>query len=342
VIQIAAYTSGVNAPGARYRVQQMIQPLRARGISMREYPAPFGSYPPSIKPLRPLWGGITVVERLGAALRGRLADMTLLQREMVSTLITVERFTKAPRVADVDDAIWLHNRRTAETLARMCETVVCGNAFLAENFAQWNQNVVVVPTAVDSARFVPGAERVGAELIGWSGTSSGFKFLYQIEPALARVLRAAPGAKLRVISDRQPVFKLLPPAQVEFIRWRPEREVETLQDLSVGIMPLENSDWSRGKCSFKMLTYMACAVPVVASPVGMNSEVFAHGECGLPAETAENWESALLALLDCPEQRRRMGATGRRIVLDHYSTDVISEKLATVLTQVAGAHCNRK
>jgi glycosyltransferase involved in cell wall biosynthesis len=337
MMKVAAYTGGDSVPSARYRVRQLVEPLRRRGVDIVEYPARFGSYPPRERVKHPVWGAMALVERAVASIHSWKADVTLLQREMLSKLFTVERLTHRPRVLDVDDAIWLLSERTAERLARSAELVVCGNAYLRERFAGWNPTTTIIPTAVDVSRFRPAPERRSADapVIGWSGTSSGHAYLAAIEPALRRVLASHPSASLRIISDRRPRLTSLPAEQVVFVPWSPEVEVTALQDLSIGIMPLEDSEWARGKCSFKMLTYMACGVPVVASNVGMNADIFGRGACGLPAKSETDWVDALDTLLASPAMRAEAGAVGRRIVENEYSTEVVADALASALNAVA-------
>src|SRR5581483_3252034 len=120
MLRVTAYTGGHSVPSARFRVRQYISPLRQYGVDIHERPARFGSYPPHRRALRPIWGALALGERLAAAAVSHHSDVTLLQREMISTLARVERFTKAPRVLDVDDAIWLlRGGHSACTLARL-------------------------------------------------------------------------------------------------------------------------------------------------------------------------------------------------------------------------------
>ena len=336
MISIAAFTGGLNVPSARFRVRQYIELLRDEGISLTEFPAQTGTYPPSNKLLRPLWGAANLVTRLPSVIKSYRFDLTLLQREMLSTFVTLEPLTKRPRVLDVDDAIWLHHDgKFAEKLARNCDAVICGNQFLAENYSRWNPNVVIIPTAVDTERFIQG--RVTEELIiGWSGTSGGLKYLYEIESALYGVLKKIPSARLRVVSNAMPSFSKIEMNRVEFIRWSPENEVKAIQGMTIGIMPLTDSLWERGKCSFKMLTYMACGIPVVVSPVGMNVTVLDQGNIGYEAKTIEEWIEVLIALLENETQRQKMGESGRRVVVNSYSLQVVVPKLANTLLKVSG------
>jgi glycosyltransferase involved in cell wall biosynthesis len=217
------------------------------------------------------------------------------------------------------------------------DMIVAGNDFLADWFQQYNENVVILPTAVDTQRFRPAPRPYsgsGHSLIGWSGTSSNLPYLYAIEPALGRVLQEFPEAHLRVVCDRAPHFAQLSGEQVEFIRWTPEIEVRSIQEMTIGIMPLESTDWARGKCSYKMLLYMACGVPVVASPVGMNAQVLAEDTVGVGATTQQGWAEALLFLLAQPDERQQMGKNGRLLVEQRYSVAVLAPLMASYLKGV--------
>ena len=296
----------------------------------------FGAYAPVSKVGRPFWLAATVAESLSRTLQSSRYDLRFLQRNLTATLCTWEPLLRKPFVFDVDDAIFLGPRgASADRIARSASLIICGNNFLADHFCR-HGHIAVLPTAVDTLRFVP---RVGLppakQVIGWSGSSSGLKYLYGIEPALLSLLHKYPDAVLKVVSDKPPVFKKLPSAQVVYERWCPEREVAALQDFSVGIMPLENDLWARGKCSFKMLTYMAVGLPVVVSPVGMNGEILAHGSCGFEAKTNDDWVDAISTLLKEPALADQMGRTGRQIVGARYARNVVAPQLVQLLrTQI--------
>lgn len=333
-LRVAAFTGGLDVPSARFRVRQYSSALAGHGIELREFVARLGSYPPARRQLRAAWACCTVASRLPGVLRSHRYDVTLLQREMLSTMFTIEALTRAPRLLDVDDAIWIYRNGTAaKRLAEAAEGVICGNTFLAEQFARWNKRVFVVPTPVDTTTYVPLRDpgNRGRAVVGWIGTGGGLRFLKQIEPALASVLRRNPDARLRVISDMQPELRLIPGEQFEYVVWSRESEVTDLQAITVGLMPLDDSIWARGKCSYKMLTYMACGIPVVVSPVGMNSEVLARGLVGLPAETQEDWVESIEYLLTNREAAASMGQDGRRVVLQHFSITALAPLLARCL-----------
>jgi glycosyltransferase involved in cell wall biosynthesis len=175
-------------------------------------------------------------------------------------------------------------------------------------------------------------------VIGWLGLSSGFGYLYAIEPALREVLRNHPEARLRVVSSSPPKLQTLPVEQVEFVFFTRQHEAADIQGMTIGIMPLDDSVASRGKCSFKMLQYMACGLPAVVSPVGMNAEVLRQGEVGLGARNLREWVDGLEILLRDPDLCARMGKTGRMVVEQDYSLEVLAPRLAKILFRVVEQH----
>lgn len=340
-LRVAAFTGSLTVSSRRFRVAQYIPKLRSKGICVDENVARLGSWPPQNRFVRPLWFAGTVLDRVIPVLRSHVYDVTLLQRELVSTFATLERFTHRPRVLDVDDAIWLAQPRSARAfaaLAKMSDAILCGNTFIAEAARQWNANVTVLPTAVDTNRFfcVERAEVPSKKIVGWSGLQSGLKYLLGVERALYRLLTSRSNTVLRIVSDAMPKFERLRPPLVEFVKWSPENEVQTIQEMNVGLMPIDDTLWSRGKCSYKMLLYMACGVPVVVSPFGMNREVLSYGDVGFGAITDSDWIDAIGYLLDNPERAREMGQEGRRVVEENFSLDILADRMASCLKAVGG------
>jgi len=340
LLSVAALTGGVGVPSARFRVGQHVAPLREHGVAMRWLPAPVSKYPPRRRWLLPLWLPATVAARIPAVAATRRADVTLLQRELVSTLSTLEGLTRRPRVLDVDDAIWVRRRGGGylDRIARACDLVIAGNDFVADWFADRGPRVEVLPTAVDTSRFRPidgpPVRDDGRIVLGWSGTSSNLAHMRDIEGALARVLRERPQCVLAISADRAPALAGLPADRIEYVPWSPDAEVPFCQGLDVGLMPLRDSDWSRGKCAFKMLLYLACGRPAVVSPVGMNAQVLARSDVGFGPRSEDEWVDALLALVDDARLRTDMGARGRELVTSRYSVDVIAPRLAALLEGV--------
>lgn len=335
MIKVAAFTGGSSVPSARFRVRQYVPALTADDIAVDELPCRLGKYPPRSKLARPFWLAGTLCEQ-AANLRGlRRYDVVLLQREIISKLITLERWVHGPVLIDVDDAIFLfRDGYIARRLAEIADVVVCGNSYLADYFSQWNRTIHVIPTAVDTDRYRPAAEATGVVdslVIGWIGTSSNMFELQAIEAPLAAALSHFPGAKLRIVCDRFPALPRLNRAQVEWVYWSESTEVAAIQGMNVGIMPLGDTAASRGKCSFKMLQYMACGLPSVVSAVGMNVEVARLGNCSLPVRDAGEWTDALIGLLKDPEQRRSMGQIAREVIERRFSVRVLAPRLADAI-----------
>ncbi len=153
----------------------------------------------------------------------------------------------------------------------------------------------------------------------------------------ARFLRNHDRAEILLIANRPWDHKLLPPEKVKFIPWTPQNEASTLHEMSVGIMPLPDTDWARGKCSFKMLQYMAVSLPVVVSPVGMNQDILQKGPVGLPAQTPDHWYQALESLYNNWSQQTQMGTAGRSVVEKFYNAKTIAKELAKIIKNTSGA-----
>lgn len=325
-LKVAAFTGSKNISSRRFRVFQYVKQLNDLGVIVNEHYSNFGSWPPINKIYRPFWLLLTVVDRIFPILKSYKCDVVMFQRELVSTLLTLELFSKRPRVLDVDDAIWLQNRRANRNFIRLvkkCDGIICGNDFIYNFLKFYNSNCIIIPTSVDTDRFSPieyNHEKIyNKKIIGWSGLSSGFKYLYEIEDELYEILELHSNVVFRIVSDRQPVFKKISNSRIEFIKWSPDNEVKTIQTMTIGIMPIDDTEWSKGKCSYKMLLYMSCAIPVVVSNFGMNKEVLDKGIVGLGVDYKHDWIKHINYLLDNEENAIDMGKNGRRVIEKYYS-----------------------
>ena len=336
-------------PSARARVRQYIEPLSRLGVAVREYPLPLGNVLPRRFALRPVWMAATAVSRAATLAASWKADVTWISRQLLPAFAPLHAMAKRPMILDVDDAVWLNTGgHRARDLAGASDLVVCGNSFLANEFSRWNANVTIIPTAVNTSWYRPRPTHSEARsedscrgettlILGWTGTSGNFPFLYTIEKALIKVFDRCGHARLLIVADRPPRFKLLPESRVEFEYWTPRTELAAFARMAIGLMPLVDSDWCNGKCSYKMLCYMAAGLPVVVTAAGMNREVLAMGEVGISAASDREWVDALTALLDDADLRRRMGATGRAVVEQHFSLHQLVHQYAAVFQSLAGA-----
>ncbi len=247
-------------------------------------------------------------------------------------------------VYDFDDAVTVgpygerpDPRRSARFAAMIahCTAVIAGNEELAR-YAAGHPNVRVIPTGVDPAayRVKPPATADGrgaVVVIGWIGTSGNLKYLRMLAPAFETLAERGVRVTLRVVSDASPEPSAIP---VEFVPWRLDREANDVVGFDIGVMPLDDTAWSRGKCGFKLLQYMAAGLPTVASPVGVNRSIIQHGENGLLADSPDAWKGALDQLIADPSLRTRLGRAARRTVETQYSLARCSEALVAVLHEV--------
>ena len=237
-------------------------------------------------------------------------------------------------VLEFDDAIYLtrFHWRKMPVLLKMSAATIVGNATLSEYARQNSSAVTVIPTVVDTERFIPQARIRGSATEGldghitivWVGLAYNFSYLKILTPAL-RLVQNEMRARVRVISSRPPV---LAGVEVEFRPWDLHDEVRDLQECQIGVMPLPDSEWARGKCGLKLLQYMAVGIPAVASSVGVNQEIIKSGENGFLASTLDEWCTHLLSLCRDVELRHRMGGAARKTVEEHYSLHVWGPRLA--------------
>lgn len=334
LVRVAAFTGGRAVPSARFRVRQHGPTLARLGIEIEELPCRFSKYPPRNSLARPLWVAATLWEQATNFAALRRYDVVLLQREIISKLVTFERWISGPAVLDVDDAIFLfRDGYVARRLAQCSTSVICGNGYLAEWFSRWNSNVHIIPTAVDTERYHPVAREAASDEVtmGWIGTSSNLPELTAIVEPLGTVLARFPKVKLRVVCDRSPHLPGLNPEQVEYLAWTENTEVACIQGMDIGIMPLQDSLWARGKCSMKMIQYMACGLPSVVSAVGMNTEVARLGDFSVAVGTRKEWADALIELVGNAGRRRSMGAIAREVAERVFSVSVLAPKLAMAI-----------
>jgi hypothetical protein len=332
MIKVKALTSSKDDPSTRFRVRQFIRPLRELGIEVSEHYPIISKYRTEPLPL------LTMLTRLPGLVASRFGDITWFGRELVSGRSTLEKFAGKKRLFDVDDAIWLvYPNAFSEEIALSCDGVIAGNDFLAEHYRERGARVWVVPTSVDTEIWRPAAKKEKTVwTIGWTGTWSNLKYLYAVEEPLADFLVQHKESRLLIVCDRRPQFERIPPASWQFVRWSPETEVGPVQGMDAGLMPLADTEWTRGKCAFKMLSYMAAGVPVVASPFGVNEEIFQKARVGFPATTQDDWYAALCKLYKDREAAINMGLEGRRIVEEFYSVKRSAKMLARIFAEVAG------
>lgn len=320
-------------PSFRYRIAPLLAALEARGWRCR------------VDVLAQRQYGLRIWQRVAAM---RASSVVLLQKLRLEPweMRWVARCNPAT-VFDVDDATWLSQpKRIGEApaasasrqraFAGMCRgatLTMAGNRVLAEHAQAAGARVELVPTAVDAAAY-PAADfdRRGGRTAVWIGLPGNLQYLEPLRPAMAEIARRHPGFRLRVVSSRFPAWTDVP---LECVPWRPGIETETLTDADIGLMPLVDDAFTRGKCAFKLLQYMAAGLPCIASPVGANREVVVHGHTGLLADAPGQWLDAFDRLLGDRALREAMGRSGRERVQQAYDLRVVIPRAADLIESLA-------
>ena len=284
-------------------------------------------------------------------------DLILVYREIfpigpafVERLLTARR--RPPIVFDFDDAIFLPSVSDANRLIaalkqpqkvasiiRHSDHVIAGNEYLADYARRFNPAVTTIPTCVDTDRFVPSSDAVRSDVsahtrepvVGWIGSPTTASYLRGLAGVLRRVRERHPFV-LRVSGAGVPLT--IPGVSVENRSWSLADEVELFNTCDVGVYPLADDEWSKGKCGFKAIEFMACGVPVIAEAVGVNRTIVEDGTNGFLASTEDEWVDKLSRLLSDAALRRRFAAAGRRTVEDGYSLRVNAPTLAATLRAV--------
>lgn len=349
------------SPGQRFRCEQYLGWLQANGYQVtfsnmlgewddRHFYA-YGHYA-----AKALVVAKSALRRLRDVLRSRSYDAVFVYRE--AFMLGTTAFERAirrrgvPLILDFDDSIWLNDtsqgnyrlrwmKRPRKTfdLCRLATQVIVGNAYLADAARRYCQRVEIFPTTIDTGYHRPAAGRSQADAtperpvtIGWTGSRTTLKHLETLHPVLAQLRREyGQGVRFDVIAD-------LPPREpvdgMRHIPWSADDEIARLAAFDIGVMPLPDNEWTRGKCGFKGLQYMAMGVATVMSPVGVNRDIIDHGRNGLLASTPDEWLQALRSLIGDAALRRRLGDEGRKTIEQRYSIEANKERYLRIFDSV--------
>lgn len=339
-MKIISYTGTKNSASSRFRIRQYINPLKEDGIDISDVQSELGDLLYRVflrlkrntinlqinSPINEL-----IIKKYEEFHTTNSIDILWLQKELFPFCLVK---SKAKKIFDIDDAIWFHTPQIKNIVTQV-DSITAGNLFLAEWVERYNKNVYIIPTVIDTSRYIPiNNNNEETFIIGWTGLSGNFKYFNLIERALSNLMNKYQDIELLIIADKKPNLNLIPDEKVKFIRWSPTIEVEGLRNISVGIMPLADTDWERGKCSFKMLQYMALEKPVVVSPVGMNVEVLKHANVGFSAINEEEWFEKIEYLYLNRNTGIKMGKTARNVVRENYSIESNIKKLINVFNNV--------
>jgi glycosyltransferase involved in cell wall biosynthesis len=233
-------------------------------------------------------------------------------------------------IYDFDDAIWrtdldkterikiaLRNPSKTKKIIQWSWKVSCGNEYLCHYARQFNATVVLNPTTIDTEHLHNKIKNQHSDriVIGWTGSHSTLKYLEPMVPIIKK-LEQEFYFEFLVICNKKPEWDL---KSLVFLPWNKDSEIEDLMKINFGLMPLPYDEWSKGKCGFKALQYMALGMPALVSPVGVNSEIVSHGIDGYLCQTAEDWEKYIRTLLSDETLRTDIGKNARKKIIEKYS-----------------------
>ncbi len=330
------------APSQRFRFEQYFSFLQEEGFELTMLP--FYNYEDwqllykEGNKLKKTWVVVrSFLSRFRLLFQLKKADFIFIHREVahVGPPIfewIIAKILRKKYIYDFDDATWLPNYSETNKqfhwikaywkvnyCMKWAHVVTAGNAYLANYAKQFNKNVQIIPTTIDTENHhdILCDHEADPIVIGWTGTHTTIHYLDELIPVLQR-LEKKYSFEFLVISNEKPALEL---ASFQFIKWQKETEIEDLSKIQIGVMPLKQDQWSEGKCGFKGLQYMALGMATILSPVGVNTTIIQDGENGFLADSQKEWEEKLSLLLNDNNLRKSMGKKGRMTVEDHFSVE---------------------
>lgn len=319
---------GFGVAASRYRILQFLPHLESHGIesTVMEFPDGFAEHVKLLKLLPDF-------------------DCVFMQRKRFHG-IYLHLFRKRARriVFDLDDALMYKNSLSASAysrtrerrfaaMIRVTDAVIAGNSFLVEKTLPYNQHVTMIPTCIPLNRYSLKNYEIsesGPITLGWIGDHGSIHYLQKLAPVLDRLAEMYPGRlQLKVICDTFIKCEVMPVVET---KWSSESEVSELKSFDIGLMPLVDDPWSKGKCGLKILQYFGVGVPAICTPVGVNRDIVIPGYNGFWAANDEEWLQYLAVLIDDCNKRREFGLNGRHTLECGYTLEVNQDKIRHIIT----------
>ena len=342
-------------PSNRFRVEQYLPYLKEKGVIYKIRPfVSSGFYKilylngHLVKKI--LFFLYSTIRRLLDMLLGLRYDIIFIHRESYPFGPPfIERFFKLFNkkiIFDFDDATFLptssgsnifierFNRygKVPEIIA-LSDYVIAGNEYLADFALKYNENVIIIPTVVDTDAYLPAIRKTRSEkvTIGWIGSRTTSVFLESLKGVFKNLLDKYANLEIKIVGGK---FNKRDLERISVLPWSLSGEIEALQSFDIGVMPMPDTKWTRGKCGFKAILYMSVGIPCVSSPVGINLDIIKDGVNGFLADPADDWEKKLSILIENEELRKEMGHAAREIAQEHYSKKIMEKKVFDLIEKV--------
>lgn len=320
-MKILCLTTRIDRPSTRYRLIQFLPYLNSGGIETEVV---------VVQERFKRWGAIKGADRYSGV---------FIQKKMFSRVEQWYLRKKAKKIIyDFDDAIMYTKSKYSKSTKRyerfkfmmgVADLVISGNKYLADLAGEeYRDKAVIIPTVIDVARYPLHSRGNSGITLGWIGTRSTQVYLDMIEPIFSRLIKKYSEIQIKIVSDAMPGFCR---DKIVWEKWCEDKELDALNSFDIGLMPLREDPWTIGKCGFKIIQYMAVGVPVVCSPVGVNTEIVKNGVNGFYASTFEEWEMGISRLIDDIDLYRKMSAASRQTIEKGYNLSYWGPYLTEVL-----------
>lgn len=327
-MKVVFLVNSPNGPSTRYRVLQYFPYFKKMGMKVMYF-----TIPKSFK------------ERINLFFNLNKYNIVFLQKRLLSAISSyILRLNSKLLFFDFDDSIMFRDskqdnfyssirRRRFRRIVRMSDMIIAGNKYLKDHAEKYNNHVIIIPTPIDMERYKPKIYRKNQINItlGWIGSSSTLFYLKKLRDVLDNLYEENQNVRLKIVADQFFNCKKIP---VNKKIWRYEDEIEDLHSFDIGLMPLTDDLWTRGKCGFKLLQYMAVGLPVICSPVGVNKEIVQHGVNGFWAKDEKDWFEIILKLMDNLNLRKEIGEKAIETVKERYSLEIWAPQLFKILNSI--------
>jgi hypothetical protein len=319
-LKVLFFVQGMSVAASRYRVLHYVPFFNNAGISTGVV-----EFPSSTREWATVWPAV------------KSADVLFVQRKRLPLhiLLLITRLKKKI-IYDFDDAVMFHNSLAAnpyslrrqmsfKRMLRFAGLVIAGNGFLASEAEKYHNTVKILPTPIDASRYSSkNYEKKHTVTIGWIGDHGSIHYMESYKDVWEAIGKKYHNVELTVICD---TFIDTTYIKTNKIPWSYDTEIASLQGIDIGVMPLFDDLWSKGKCGYKIIQYLGVGVPAVCTPVGINRDVVADGVCGFWATSKQDWIDKLSLLIENDELRSSFGNAGRKVIMEGYTVQACAPLL---------------